>query len=160
MTSSYSWNIRRTSGDRSTLAIMHSLVAHDAVLLPFGENTRYDLVIDTGATFERIQCKTGRLKSGVVIFATASTYAHHPNPKIHRRGYENEIEYFGVYYPTNGGVYLVPISDVSTTTSAILRIEPTRNRQSRGVRFANRYEIARVETRLREARLIGGAPLR
>ena len=131
---------------------MYSLVAHGYdVLLPFGENTRYDLAIDSGATLKRIQCKTGRLRNGVIIFATASTYAHHPNPKIQRRGYENEIDYFGVYCPTNGGVYLVPISDVPSATSAVLRIEPTRNRQARGVRFAKKYEIARLETLLRRS---------
>jgi hypothetical protein len=37
-------------GDRSTLAIMAALQACGyAVLMPFGENTRYDLVIDSGA---------------------------------------------------------------------------------------------------------------
>ena len=29
-----------------------------AVFLPFGENTRYDLVIDDGVSLQRVQCKT------------------------------------------------------------------------------------------------------
>jgi hypothetical protein len=38
-------------GDRSTLAVMLALQgAGFAVLLPFGENTRYDFVIDLGTT--------------------------------------------------------------------------------------------------------------
>ena len=50
-------------GDRSTLAIMIALQsAGYTVLLPFGENTRYDLVIDDGARLARVQCKTGRLR--------------------------------------------------------------------------------------------------
>ena len=37
-------------GDRSTLAVMLALerAGYQLVLLPFGENTRYDLVIDNG----------------------------------------------------------------------------------------------------------------
>jgi hypothetical protein len=58
-------------GDRSTLAIMAALQACGyAVLMPFGENTRYDLVIDSGARLSRVQCKTGRLRNGSVIFNT------------------------------------------------------------------------------------------
>jgi hypothetical protein len=57
----------KDKGDRTTLAVMLALrVAGYAVLMPFGENTRYDLVIDDGETFSRIQCKTGRLRDGVV----------------------------------------------------------------------------------------------
>ena len=49
------------------------------VLMPFGDNRRYDLVIeDADGSFFRIQCKTARLmKDGAYIdFATASTYYH------------------------------------------------------------------------------------
>jgi len=45
--------------------------------VPFGENTRYDLVVDDGLRLGRVQCKSGQLVSGVVRFKTASTYAHH-----------------------------------------------------------------------------------
>jgi PD-(D/E)XK endonuclease len=46
----------KAKGDRSTLAIMLALqeVGYE-VLLPFGENTRYDLVIDDGMTLKRVQ---------------------------------------------------------------------------------------------------------
>ena len=36
-----------------------------AVSKPFGENQRYDLVIDDGETLARVQVKTGRLRNGV-----------------------------------------------------------------------------------------------
>jgi hypothetical protein len=55
-------------GDRTTLAIMLALREHGfAVLVPFGENTRYDLVIDDGAKMANVQCKTGRLRKGAVL---------------------------------------------------------------------------------------------
>src|SRR4051812_14037160 len=50
-------------GDRTTLAIM--LALHESgyqVSTPFGENTRYDLVLDDGARLLRLQCKTGRMR--------------------------------------------------------------------------------------------------
>ena len=38
------------------------LRARKIVLRPFGDNQRYDLVVDEDGTFVRIQCKTARLK--------------------------------------------------------------------------------------------------
>jgi hypothetical protein len=47
-------------GDRSTLAIIFALQANGFdLLVPFGENTRYDLVIDDGTRLACVQCKTG-----------------------------------------------------------------------------------------------------
>jgi hypothetical protein len=133
-------------GDRSTLAIMVALQARGyAVLVPFGENTRYDLVVDDGSRLRRVQCKTGRLRNGSVRFNTCSSYAHHARPMVETRPYAGEIDEFAVYCPETSGVYLLPIQDVATTRSASLRVEATKNGQRKYVRFAAAYEIARVE---------------
>jgi hypothetical protein len=61
-------------GDRSTLAIMCALRARGFdLLVPFGENTRYDLVIDDGEPLARVQCKTGRLRNGAIEFPLCSS---------------------------------------------------------------------------------------
>jgi PD-(D/E)XK endonuclease len=132
-------------GDRSTLAIIFALHTQGyTVLLPFGENSRYDLVIDNGS-LRRVQCKTGRFRNGCVMFRTSSTYAHHPNPKIRSRTYAGEIDEFAVYCPELGSIYLIPIEDVDTAHHATLRVEPSRNGQHKRVRFAAMYEIGRLE---------------
>jgi hypothetical protein len=135
----------KSIGDRTTLAVMLALhEAGYALLLPFGENTRYDLVIDDGVRFARVQCKTGRLRSGAVRFKTCSSYAHHPNPKLLRRDYDGQVDFLGVYCPENGAVYLIPLAVLPLRTQAALRVDPPRNSQVRGVRFAAEYEIARL----------------
>lgn len=135
-------------GDHTTLAVMLALhEAGYAVLVPFGENTRYDLVIDDGAQLRRIQCKTGRLRGGAIRFKACSSYAHHPNPKLTQRHYVGEIDYFGVHCPETGGVYLVPIRDATSQTQCSLRVTPSRNNQSRRIRPAAAYEIANFGVR-------------
>jgi hypothetical protein len=135
-------------GDRSTLAIMLALQsAGYALLIPFGENARYDLVIDNGANLARVQCKTGRLRDGAVRFATCSSYAHHPNPRMVRRDYLDQVDFFAVYCPDTGGVYLIPADDLRIRRQGALRVTPARNNQSRGVRLAAKYEIANFGTR-------------
>jgi len=132
-------------GDRTTLAVMVAL--HEAgytVLMPFGENTRYDLVIERLGGFSRVQCKTGRLLKGVVAFRTSSSYYHHPNPKMPAKHYRGQVDFFAVYCRETGGVYLVPIEDAQQDHSASLRLAPARNNQAQKVRWAADYEIGRV----------------
>ncbi len=147
-------------GDRSTLAVM--LALHRAgytILVPFGENCRYDLVIDESGRFQRVQCKTGRLRGGAVRFAACSSYAHHPNPKLIRRDYVTEIDSFGVYCPETGGVYLVPIAEAAVRRQVALRVEPSRNGQSRKIRLAEQYEVANFGPEpIEEPRASSGGP--
>ena len=132
----------KAKGDRSTLAIMLALYeAGYELLVPFGENTRYDLVIDDGVRLARVQCKTGRLRNGSILFNSCSSYAHHSNPRVVKRDYQGQIDYFAVFSPETRQTYLVPIADVPTRYSAGLRIDPPRNNQRVGVRFAVDYEI-------------------
>ena len=132
-------------GDRSTLAVMLALddAGYD-ILVPFGENVRYDLVIDDGATLARVQCKTGRLRAGAIRFAVCSCYGHHRNPGTARRDYAGQVDLFAVYCPETSGVYLVPIADLPVKVQAALRVEPTRNAQQRRIRQASTYQIATV----------------
>ena len=119
-----------------------------AVSVPFGENTRYDLVIDDGRRLARVQCKTGRLRAGAVRFPTCSTYAHHANPTQQRRDYLGQIDCFAVHCPDTERVYLIPIEDLPVRTRAALRVEPSRNGQRSGVRDADEVRnSARVGVR-------------
>ena len=135
-------------GDRTTLAAMLALqdVGY-SILVPFGENTRYDLVIDDGEVLARVQCKTGRLRHGSIRFKTFSTYGHHRNPVTANRNYAGQIEHFAVYCPETGGVYLVPIEEVPTAHVALLRVEPARNGQAKRIRRAADYQIGKIELR-------------
>ena len=131
-------------GDRSTLAIMLARRGLGYVVsVPFGENARYDLVVDDGLGLQRVQSKTGRMRDGVVVFRTASSYAHHPHQRLRQRQrhYRGQVDSFAVYCAENGGVYLVPISQVPNA-AACLRVRPVRNGQRRHVRSAAEYEIA------------------
>ena len=138
----------KDKGDRTTLAVLLALRACGyAVLVPFGENTRYDLVIDDGFRLEKVQCKTGRLRSGAVRWSVCSNYFHHPHPKYRSRDYHGEVDYFGVYCHDTGAVYLVPLADLGEAkATASIRVEPARN----GQRKLEQYEIGRVQIGVQE----------
>jgi hypothetical protein len=134
-------------GDLSTLAILLALKdAGYPVLLPFGENTRYDLAIEANGSLHRVQCKTGRMIKGAVCFRTASSYYHHPHPRMPSKHYRGQIDFFAVYCRDTCGVYLIPIADLPVDSQACLRVDPPCNNQRKRIRFAADYEIAKVTT--------------
>lgn len=130
-------------GDRTcAMVLARLLLIYETVLLPFGENQRYDLVVDTESEFLRIQCKTGRLRDGTVRFSTCSSTVHHPRPDSRRRlHYRGQADVFGIYCPETDGVYLVPVEDVPERHGS-LRVEETRNNQRSKIRWARNYELS------------------
>jgi hypothetical protein len=101
---------------------------------------RYDLAIDNGdGTVVRLQCKTGILRDGVVMFRVCISDARRPQGIP----YQGQIEAFGVFCPQNGRSYLIPIGAVSMNTStAKLRLQPARNGQRQRIRLAEAFQIS------------------
>jgi hypothetical protein len=88
------------------------------VSIVFGDNARYDLIIDNEDGLKRIQCKTGRIRDGRVLFNTASV-----SPFTNKLNYyTGEIDFFAVYCSDNDKCYLIDV-DKMKTSKGILRIE-------------------------------------
>lgn len=109
------------------------------VLRPISSGLRYDLIIENvDGTFDRVQCKTGVLKDGFVVFRIRNTDGRRPNGV----SYRGQVEFFAVFCPQNRRAYLVPMTALTTSDStARLRLSPARNGQRRGIRLAQEYEI-------------------
>ena len=126
-------------GQRSEAAIISAFVQRGyRVLLPFGHNHRYDLVLDLGDRFLRVQCKTGRYRRGGIMFNTVSTRCN--TNEVVRQGYGGQIDAFAVFCPDNGRIYAVPVEDAPRGI-ATLRLDPTVNGQAKRVRWAADYEL-------------------
>lgn len=95
---------------------------YPTVLVPFGDNKRYDFVVeDNDGNFQRIQCKTGRYRNGVIKFATSSSTAHRKNGG--HQSYHGQIEFFAVNCPDFAEVYLVPVG-ITGSRELCLRMDP------------------------------------
>jgi hypothetical protein len=131
----------KRKGDLSELRVMHDLVrAGYLVSVPFGEDHRYDLVIEKDGKFESVQVKTGRLRNGVVLFNCYSSHTHRGGAAC--RMYTGEIDYFGVYCPDLDSTYLIPIAELPVQ-QGMLRVEPSKNGRWRRLRWADRYLLFR-----------------
>ena len=111
------------------------------VLLPFGPNHRYDLVVDVAGTFVRIQCKTGRVRDGCIVFNSQSVRTN--TRGTFPRGYAGEADLFAVAGPGMSSVYALAVDDAAKA-SCRLRLTPTANNQARGVRWAKDHLLADV----------------
>ena len=129
-------------GDISESAITTRLLYLGyTVLIPYGGNKRYDLMIeDDDGQIWRIQCKTARVsESGTtLIFSTSirNVTGKHRQP----RHYRGQCDYFAAYCEKLNSVYLVPVDQVGIV-GANLRLTPTKNHQAKNVRWAKDYEL-------------------
>jgi hypothetical protein len=123
-------------GARAEAAVASALVrAGRLVFLPaFAAHSRVDLVYLDADRPVRVQCKTARVLRGVLVFKTCSYTANAP------RTYSDQIDEFGVFAPTTGLVYLVPLAGLPDRACS-LRLGPARNGQRVGVRWAADYEL-------------------
>jgi len=123
--------------------------AGKVVLVPWMQVARYDLVFEEKGTFSRVQCKTGQIFRGAVYFRPQSLRAAKQETGWSRTpaGYQGEIDYFGIYCPDNGKVYLVPIAEANTRGTCFLRIDPPKNNQRKRIRWAGDYEVKPLQTK-------------
>jgi hypothetical protein len=131
-------------GDRTTAMVLARLLeTYEVILLPFGENQRYDLVVEAESGFIRVQCKTGRLRNGVIKFNACSITYHHPTRlpgQAYKHHYRGQADVFGVYCPDTDKIYVVPVEEIGKNAGS-LRVERTLNNQAQRIRWAGDYEI-------------------
>lgn len=107
------------------------------VLLPFGNNQRYDLVVDEDGLFVRVQVKTAWQEKGCVCFKVNSVNAFTGKRSV----YHGAADVFMVYSPHTDLVYRVPVSECGSS-AVWLRIDPLQSPRQK-VRWAVDYELRR-----------------
>lgn len=121
----------------SHTAILNRLVQLGfEVLLPWADHLGYDMAyyiveehrnfgffVHREARLVRIQCKTGRLvKDGSCFeFSTVSVSAGKRGNL--KKGYVGKAEYFAVYLPDNGKVYMIAVNEAPRSTDMTLRFK-------------------------------------
>ena len=109
------------------------------VSIPYGEDCKYDLVVDINNKLYRIQCKTSpalthpedgfKFKTKSVGITTHGAKENH---------YEtNEIDYFATVY--EGNCYLVPVGE--SNNEKTLRFRYPANGQKKGISLAEDYRM-------------------
>lgn len=110
------------------------------VAIPYGENSRYDFILDTGDRLLKIQCKTSHaVDSDSFEFSCRSTRVN-AQGSVAKRYTKKEIDYFATFH--NGVCYLISIQECGSTKK--LRYHYPSNGQKKGISLAENYEIQKV----------------
>lgn len=115
------------------------------VLTPYGDCERYDFVADLNGQLIRIQVKTStdHTDEGYIQFKCANKTTK--NGIFVRHTYDKEqIDYFMTSF--NGKCYLIPVEECSTEKR--LRFTAPKNGQTKGVCFAEEYEMEKVVNKI------------
>lgn len=117
------------------------------VSIPFGEDSRYDFIVDINDKLYKIQCKTCSEvldDDNQTVLAIKFKTVRQSGSKAtnwSRTKYEpNEIDYFATSY--KGLCYLVPLQECSNEKT--LRIVPPKNGQIKGISFLTNYQLEEV----------------
>lgn len=128
-------------GNKTEARVLSALLeVYPTVLLPFGDNEKYDFVFeDYDKSFNRVQCKTGRYRNGSIVFNAYSTTrvngAHTTTAYSDR-----DIDFFGISCPDFSEVWLIPIEDTVLGSKIQLRIDPY-NKHEYKCKWAKDYII-------------------
>lgn len=103
------------------------------VSFPFGDHSRYDLVVDGGDSLHRAQVKKAKRyeEKGVIRFSCVSGSADREYTK-------KDIDCFLAYEPSCDELFWVDVED-APKTEMTLRFRTTKNGQKRNINEAGRY---------------------
>jgi hypothetical protein len=121
------------------------------VLRPLCEGRRYDLVIDLEPELLRVQCKLAT-RLGGVLSIRLKTNRCTPAGYVSTCYTATEIDAIGAYSPELRRCFLIPISEVSGRGTIYLRLDPTRNNQAVGIKWAQEYELEAMIALLQRGR--------
>jgi hypothetical protein len=122
------------------------------VLRPRCEGGRYDLMFDLDPALLRVQCKLARRAPGVVC-VHLNTNRCTPSGYVSTSYTATEIDAVAAYSPHLNRCFLLPIDQVAGRRAIHLRVDPTKNNQAEGIRWAEDYEFQAVIQRLKQSPL-------
>ena len=133
-------------------AVAETAVIHEAIKLGIGvykpiADERTDFILDVDGQLVRVQCKWA-VRHGDVIIIRTRRCRRARSGVIHRSYTAEEIDVIAAYCAETETCYLLP-HEMSVGRAAVsLRLEPPRNNQIRGIKWARDYELRATLTRL------------
>lgn len=130
-------NSKNIGEKTEAIILAHLIKKNYSVSLPFGDNQRYDMIVDKGdGKLLRGQCKTGKYKNGIIVFNACSI----DRDTYKRENYKGQIEIFLVYCPQLDKIYEIDVN-INSNTDVSLRVDPCKNNQSKLINWAKDFEI-------------------
>lgn len=137
----------KSFGNVGEMRIAYEFVKRGFVVsFPFGDNARYDMIVDINGELKRVQAKTTARQNEYGAFTFHNYYqTYHRNNK-HKFVYDDsEIDYVCCYVQPIDECLIIPIKDLDSNTIAF-RVDGdyTKSGQEKGIRFIGDYSFDKV----------------
>lgn len=128
--------ITKQKGDIAEAFVTYLLKRHGfSVLIPWGEDNRYDLVVEKNGIFKRVQVKYVTPKNGALEVALRSSNNYNVIPYSRK-----DVDIIAAYSPEQNKAYFIPLNSMKNIRGCKLRLSPTKNKQKKYVVMASDYE--------------------
>lgn len=137
----------KSVGNKAESVILSCFVKHNIpVLLPFGDNEKYDLVIDINGRFQSVQVKNRLLKEGKIMV----DLRHRIGVKrIKYETYFNKVDFIAVWCEKINRCFLMPLERIGKKTSITLD-KPKNNSSITKVIWSDEFDFEKVILRVGE----------
>ncbi len=126
---------KKTKGAIAELHVCADLMKEGwHILLPYGENNRYDVVAEKDGRFLRVQVKYVTPRNGKLYVHCQSSNNWSVDPYT-----AAQIDVIAAFNPQDQRVYYVPAGKMCKSAMA-LRLEPTKNGQKKKIRYAKDFD--------------------
>ena len=131
----------KTKGDLAEVMVAADLLRRGyKIAFPYGEDWDYDLIVCRAGKLERVQVKYTQSKHHVITVECRSHSLTNGRVRSTKHYTAGTVDWIAAYDASSGRCYYVPASELGHGRSELsLRLAPTRNGQSRRVRWASHY---------------------
>lgn len=133
----------KTIGNKAEAVIISEFCKNDVpVLIPFGDNEKYDVVFEKNKTFFSVQIKHGRIINNCIV---ADIRHRHGIKRVEYETYFDKVDFIAIYCSENNKSYLINLKKFGNKTMVMLRIERPKNNSSIStVIWAKDYEFETI----------------
>ena len=132
----------KLKGNKAESVVLSLFIQNNIpVLIPFGDNEKYDLVIDLKGDLKSVQVKSGRYVNGCII---ADSRHRIGAKRLKYETYGGKVDFIAIWCEELNKTYLISILE-SNKTGMCLRIEPPKNNSCIStVIWAKEYELSKA----------------
>lgn len=135
----------KTKGNICEMKIAARMVELGHVVsFPFGENSRYDMIVDVNGQLYKIQCKSGLYnpQKGRIEISTQSIkcYRNFNEDTNVRHDYVGSADFIASFCPQLNDCYIIPINECPKGY-VYLRVDPVKSNQTKGIMWAKDYKL-------------------
>ncbi len=135
----------KVKGNIGELRIAHEFVKWGCtVSFPFGDNARYDLVVEINVELKKIQIKyTENSTENNSYRCKCASSTYHTNNKGCQT-YVNDVDFIALYIDDIDTCCLIPIEEVGSKRSIYFRNSIPKNNQTKGIKFVWDYTFDKI----------------